>query len=123
MEEMRVRNACIKETLRFYPPGAGALPRMVPKEGAIIFRRWVAGGTRVYTSPLATFCSPDNFHSRIHSVLNGGTIHHPMGWPQTTGRRGSRIQWELEIASEKCKLLWLLPVERVVNTKDLNQDG
>ena len=99
-------NAYIKGILRFYPPGVGALPRVVPKEGAMIFGRWVAGGTRVYTSLLATFCSPDNFHTRIHCVLNGGSKHHPMGLPQTTGKRGSRIQWELEIASEKCKLSW-----------------
>jgi cytochrome P450 len=68
MGRMTVLNACIKEILRFYPLGAGALPRVVPKEGAIISGRWVAGGTRVYTSPLAAFRSsknffePDSFH-------------------------------------------------------------
>ena len=62
MGEMTLLNACIKEILRFYPPGAGALPRVVPKEGAIISGQWVAGGTRVYTSPLAAFRSSKNFH-------------------------------------------------------------
>ena len=68
MGQMKLLNACIKEILRFYPPGAGALPRVVPKEGAIISGQWVAGGTRVYTSPLAAFRSsrnffePDSFH-------------------------------------------------------------
>lgn len=55
-------NACIKEILRFYPPGAGALPRVVPKEGIMISGQWVDSGTRVYTCPLATFRSQENFH-------------------------------------------------------------
>lgn len=62
MREMRVLNACINETLRIYPPAPGELPRVVPQGGAIISGQWVPGGIRVYTSPLATFRSPANFH-------------------------------------------------------------
>lgn len=62
MEKMKVLNACINETLRIYPPVPGALPRIVPRGGAMISGNWVPAGTRVYTSSLATCHSSENFH-------------------------------------------------------------
>jgi cytochrome P450 len=76
MGRMTVLKGCINKILRFYPPGAGALPRVVPKEGAMISGQWVAGGTRVYTSPLAAFRSSKNFYQP--------NSFHPQRWyPET----------------------------------------
>lgn len=41
---LRYLNACIEEALRFYPPVPCPLPRVVPKQGAAICGKWVAGG-------------------------------------------------------------------------------
>jgi cytochrome P450 len=59
---LRLLDACVKETLRIYPPTPNALPRVVTQPGAEIAGQWVPAGTRVYSSALSTFCSSANFY-------------------------------------------------------------
>lgn len=42
--------ACLKEGLRFYPPVAGEMPRVVPKGGAHVAGDFVPEGTTVATA-------------------------------------------------------------------------
>ncbi|KAK7704495.1 hypothetical protein SLS57_010457 [Botryosphaeria dothidea] len=58
---LRYLNACIEEALRFYPPVPCPLPRVVPKQGAAICGKWVAGGTIVGVCNYAANHSQDNF--------------------------------------------------------------
>lgn len=39
-------NACLEEGLRVYPPVPGLLPRVTPREGAMVAGKWVPGGVR-----------------------------------------------------------------------------
>ncbi|KAL4901235.1 cytochrome P450 [Aspergillus multicolor] len=55
-------DACIKESMRLHPPAPGALPRAVPRQGAMITGRWVPGRTRVYVTILASTRYSANFH-------------------------------------------------------------
>ncbi|KAK3356595.1 isotrichodermin C-15 hydroxylase [Lasiosphaeria hispida] len=54
-------NAVINESLRIQPPIPAAIHRFVPKEGAIIDGKFVAGGTDVHVSQWAANHSESNF--------------------------------------------------------------
>lgn len=53
--------ACLKETLRHYPPVAGNMPRTVPKGGAHIAGTFVPEGTSVGISQWSINHSTRNF--------------------------------------------------------------
>lgn len=53
--------ACIKEGLRYYPPVAGQMPRLVPKGGAYIAGQFVPEGTSVCAAQYAMNHSSRNF--------------------------------------------------------------
>jgi cytochrome P450 len=44
--------ACIEEGLRLYPPVPGALPRVAPKQGAMVRGQWFPGGVSVHYARL-----------------------------------------------------------------------
>jgi cytochrome P450 len=44
LAQLSYLQACIEEGLRLYPPVASHLPRIAPKEGAMVCGRWVPGG-------------------------------------------------------------------------------
>ncbi|KAK5109562.1 hypothetical protein LTR62_006913 [Meristemomyces frigidus] len=54
-------NAAINEGIRLGPPSAVSVPRVVPKEGAIICGQAVPAGTFVGINQYPTFRSPQNF--------------------------------------------------------------
>lgn len=53
--------AVFKEALRFYPPVAGEMPRVVPKGGATVAGRFVPEGTKVATAQYAMGHAARNF--------------------------------------------------------------
>ena len=59
--------ACIRETMRLYPPVAVGVPRIIPAGGREIMGRWLPPGTRAavhhYSAShsVANFRNPDNF--------------------------------------------------------------
>ena len=55
--------ACMEEAFRLYPPVPLALPRMTPKEGAMIGSTFVPGDTRVAVAQYASYHSATNFHN------------------------------------------------------------
>ncbi|KLU92793.1 hypothetical protein MAPG_11778 [Magnaporthiopsis poae ATCC 64411] len=61
MQHLRYLQACLDETLRFYPPSATGFQRCAPPEGATICGKWVPGKTTLYVSNYACFRSKENF--------------------------------------------------------------
>lgn len=53
--------ACIKEGLRYYPPVAGEMPRVVPKGGAHVAGQFVPEGTSVCAAQYAMNHCSRNF--------------------------------------------------------------
>ncbi|OJZ92917.1 hypothetical protein ASPFODRAFT_178342 [Aspergillus luchuensis CBS 106.47] len=77
-------DACIKETLRRYPPIPEIMPRVTCPQGAFIAGKWVPGGTRVYVSLFSSMNSgtyfeeptkfvPDRWLKRSGLYLNDKT--------------------------------------------------
>jgi cytochrome P450 len=62
--------ACIKETLRHYPPVPGSMPRVVPEGGATVAGHFVPQGTVVSVAQWPTNHSARNF-SQPSSFLPG----------------------------------------------------
>jgi len=52
--QMSYLGACIEEGLRVYPPVPGALPRVAPKEGAMVRGKWLPGGV---SDPMCHICT------------------------------------------------------------------
>lgn len=44
VKKLKYLQACVNEGLRCYPPSAGGLPRVTPREGGIIDGQFVPGG-------------------------------------------------------------------------------
>jgi cytochrome P450 len=52
--QMPYLGACIEEGLRLYPPVPGALPRVTPREGAMVRGQWLPGGV---SNPMCHICA------------------------------------------------------------------
>jgi cytochrome P450 len=52
--QMPYLGACIEEGLRLYPPVPGALPRVTPREGAMVRGQWLPGGV---SNPMYHICA------------------------------------------------------------------
>lgn len=63
VSQLEYLTACIRESLRKFPPIPEGLPRIVPSEGEVIAGQWIPGGTFVQVSTLATSLSSSNFHA------------------------------------------------------------
>ncbi|KAI0023554.1 cytochrome P450 [Xylariomycetidae sp. FL0641] len=58
---LRYLNACMKETLRIYPPTPIGSPRVAPEGGQIIVGRWVPAGTYLSVHHFSAYHSATNF--------------------------------------------------------------
>ncbi|PSR85583.1 cytochrome P450 ClCP1 [Coniella lustricola] len=79
VEHLDYMLACLKEALRFYPPVAGELPRVVPKGGAHIAGGFVPEGTVVSISQYAINHVERNFSEP--SVFNPDRFLEPQKYP------------------------------------------
>ena len=70
-------DACIKETLRRYPPIPEIMPRVTCPEGVFIAGKWVLSGTRVYVSLFSSMNSGAYFEEPTKFV--------PDRWLQRSG--------------------------------------
>ncbi|OCK74982.1 cytochrome P450 [Lepidopterella palustris CBS 459.81] len=61
LAHMTYLNAVLEESMRIYPPVAGYLPRVAPKEGISVAGHWVPPGTQASVTAWAITHSPNNF--------------------------------------------------------------
>ncbi|KAK8128105.1 cytochrome P450 monooxygenase [Apiospora sp. TS-2023a] len=61
-QKLKYMQAVLDESLRYFPPAVGALPRVTVPEGDQIAGRFVPGGTRVEVLQWALFHDPTYFH-------------------------------------------------------------
>lgn len=65
--QLKIMTAIIQETFRVYPPVAGSMPRIVPKEGAVVAGTFIPGDTVIgipqYVASRSSrnFTDPDKF--------------------------------------------------------------
>jgi len=63
LAELKYLHAVLEESMRIYPPVAGYLPRVAPKEGAFVGGHLVPPGTQVAVTPWAITHSSSNFRN------------------------------------------------------------
>lgn len=100
MEQMKVLNACINETLRIYPPGSAGFPRVAPQ--------FPDNGFRVEFECIITLCwlhfAPRQTSIiQTHSSPSGGMKRRPMTCPRITRKHGNRSPSVPEIVSVNSK--------------------
>jgi len=118
---MEYLNAVLEESMRIYPPVAGYLPRVAPKEGALVAGHWVPPGTQVSVTGWAITHSPDNFKDPDLFVPERWLGDHGIyasdkreaSQPFSVGPRnciGKNLAWA-ELRSILGKLLWNFDIE------------
>ncbi|KAJ5644710.1 cytochrome P450 [Penicillium longicatenatum] len=61
LAEMSYLRSVLQESLRMYPPVPLGMPRVVPKDGAVVSGQFVPENTSVAVASWATYQSPSNF--------------------------------------------------------------
>jgi cytochrome P450 len=59
--QLKLMTAIIQETFRVYPPVAGSMPRIVPKEGALVAGTFIPGNTTIGVPQYVASRSSHNF--------------------------------------------------------------
>jgi cytochrome P450 len=83
--KLELTQACIKETLRLHPPISMSLPRLVPREGAVIDGHFLAGNTQVSVSPYV-------FHRTRQAYGEDARQYNPQRWLNVTDAKRRELE-------------------------------
>lgn len=125
--QLRVLNAIIQETFRLYPPVPGALPRITPKQGALVAGTYVPGditigipqycasrSSRHFTDP--DKYAPERFLGDEKYALDKRNVIQPFS---VGGRSciGQNLAWA-EIRTILGRLVWNFELEMLDASQD-----
>ncbi|OCK76205.1 toxin biosynthesis cytochrome P450 monooxygenase [Lepidopterella palustris CBS 459.81] len=129
LAHLKYLNACLEESMRIYPPVAGYLPRVAPKEGMYVAGYWVPPGTQASITAWAITHSPANFSDpdkyipeRWLETETGpyASDKRAASQPFSVGPRnciGKNLAWA-EMRLILAKLLWNFDIEVCEESRD-----